>query len=156
MISINKTDKIICRRLQENFPMIKQPYKKLSVELNIPEKKLIERISELKQMGIIRKFNAFLNHKKACYLCNVLAGWKVPEKRIKQTADICVKFKQVSHCYKRLTRPGWKYNLYTMVHGHDKNECEKVVKSIALKSKINDFKLLYSKKEYKKTSVACF
>lgn len=65
-------------------------------------------------------------------------------------------FPQVSHCYQRSTFPGWPYNVFTMVHGETKQECEKVVMAIAEAVNINEYDLLYSSKELKKVSMKYF
>ena len=32
-------------------------------------------------------------------------------------------FRAVSHCYERPSYPEWPYNLFTMVHGKNEDEC---------------------------------
>lgn len=154
--SMSDLDRSICKKLQFDLPMAERPFRKLAEELNISESKVISRIRKFKKIGIIKKVRALLKHQKVGYRANIMVVWKVPEKKIAQTARICCKFKQISHCYERVTYPDWKYNLYTMIHGGSRNECEKVVKSIKAAAKIADYKLLPSGKEYKKVSAVYF
>ena len=62
----------------------------------------------------------------------------------------------VSHCYDRTTAPNWNYNLYTMIHAKSREECDQIVKNLSELTAINDFQVLYSKKEWKKTSMKYF
>ena len=67
-----------------------------------------------------------------------------------------VKNPAVSHCYDRNTAPNWNYNLYTMIHAKSREECEQIVKSLADSTGIDQYQMLYSKKEWKKTSMKYF
>ena len=62
----------------------------------------------------------------------------------------------VSHCYDRNTAPDWPYNLYTMVHGHSREECERIVEELGRECKVSEHTMLYSQKEWKKTSMRYF
>ena len=62
----------------------------------------------------------------------------------------------VSHCYDRTTAPGWPYNLYTMIHGHSRKECEQIADMLGKANGITNRMMLYSKKEWKKTSMKYF
>lgn len=154
--SMSKLDKRICKKLQHDLPLTKQPYLTLAKQLHISENRLMQTIRKFQQNGVIKKMRALLRHQKAGYNANVMAVWNVPEGEIDRVARTCCRFKQISHCYERITCPGWRYNLYTMVHGRSKYECESIVRSIVRAHNIKDYKLLYSGKEYKKTSAVYF
>ncbi len=82
--------------------------------------------------------------------------WRVPAKQVEKVGKIMATFKEVSHCYERLTYPGWPYNLFTMIHGRTKEECEEVARKISKATDTKDFKLLYSTREFKKVSMKYF
>ena len=65
-------------------------------------------------------------------------------------------FAAVSHCYLRPTYPDWPYNVFTMVHGRNVDECTAILESIAEKTGIREMKALYSTREYKKVRVSYF
>ena len=62
----------------------------------------------------------------------------------------------VSHCYDRTTAPDWPYNLYTMVHGHSREECEQIVAGLADETGVEERAMLYTKREWKKISMKYF
>jgi DNA-binding Lrp family transcriptional regulator len=82
--------------------------------------------------------------------------WRVPEERIDECGRIMAAFRGVSHCYQRPTYPDWPYNLFSMTHGRTKAECEAVLAAIAEETGLDDYSVLYSTKEYKKTRVSYF
>jgi hypothetical protein len=65
-------------------------------------------------------------------------------------------YRGVSHCYERPTYPDWPYNLFSMTHGRTKQECEDVLAAIAKEADLDEYIVLYSTKEYKKTRVSYF
>lgn len=146
---------IICR-LQEDMPVVSEPYKKMADELGISEQQLLNRVREFLQIGIMRRFGAILNHRNAGFKANAMVVWKVPEENIKKVTDIMVGFKEVSHCCRRPVYDNWFYNIFTMIHGQTKNICEDIVQKISELSHIDNYSILYSICEFKKTSMKYF
>ena len=63
---------------------------------------------------------------------------------------------RVSHCYDRNREADWQYNLYTMIHGYSRAECEDIATELAAATGIDDRRMLYTKREWKKTSMRYF
>ena len=146
----------IIRKIQEDLPLVPEPYKAIAEELGITEIELINKIEEFYNNGVIRRFGATLNHRKIGFKGNAMVVWKVPDERIKEVSEIMILFSEVSHCYERPTFPSWPYNIFTMVHGKSDQECEELVKKIASLTNLNDYNILFSTSELKKTSMKYF
>ncbi|MDF2504919.1 AsnC family transcriptional regulator [Clostridium sp.] len=146
----------IIRKIQEDIPIVQEPYKQIAKELGISEDELLDKIHRLCSNGIIRRFGAILNHRNAGFTSNAMVVWNIPMERIKEASKIMVKFSPVSHCYRRPIFPEWPYNIFTMIHGETKEQCEKIVEEISKASKISDYVILYSTCELKKTSMKYF
>jgi DNA-binding Lrp family transcriptional regulator len=97
-----------------------------------------------------------MNHRSAGYKANAMGVWAVPEDRIEEIGPQMAGFARVSHCYHRPTYPDWPYSIFTMVHGHQAAECEETIAAIRDETGIDDYTLLWSVKEYKKTRVRYF
>ena len=65
-------------------------------------------------------------------------------------------FARVSHCYRRPTYEDWPYSVFTMVHGMNARECEDTIAAIHAETGVDEYALLWSVKEYKKTRVRYF
>lgn len=154
--NLTAIDKQIVKALQGDFPLVAEPYKLLAQEIGISEELFLERVKLLSAEKKIRKMGAVLRHREAGFVANVLVAWEVPPDRLDKVATAMAKSPSVSHCYDRNTAPDWPYNLYTMVHGHSREECEGIVKSLGLENNITNHAMLYSKKEWKKTSMKYF
>jgi len=143
----------ILKDMVYDFPVSSRPYNIIAKEVGISEDELLEILNYMKQEGIIRRIAAILYHRKAFYTHNAMVVWRVDEKHIEKIGTIMASFPEVSHCYERDGGGYWSYNLYTMIHGKSLEACKKVVEQISAKTGIKKYKVLLSKREFKKTSL---
>ena len=153
---LSKLDKDVIRALQGDFPLVEEPYKLLAQQVGISEEEFLERVKTLSEEKCIRKMGAVLRHREVGFSSNVLCAWEVPEKDLEQIAMRMSAHPAVSHCYDRMTAPGWPYNLYTMIHGRSRQECERIADMLGKANGVANRTMLYSKKEWKKTSMKYF
>ena len=153
---LTELDKRIVRVLQGEFPLVAEPYKTLAEQVGVSEETFLERVKAMQETKKIRKMGAVLCHREVGFKANVLVAWEVPEDRLDEIARHMASSPSVTHCYDRNTAPGWPYNLYTMVHGHSREECEQVVRTLGEECHVSNHVMLYSKHEWKKTAMKYF
>jgi DNA-binding Lrp family transcriptional regulator len=153
---IDERDKSIIGLIQGDLPLEKKPFEKMAESLGMTEKEFLERVRALKREGIIRRFGATLRHQEAGFSSNAMVAWIVPDDRIEDVGRAMAAFKEVTHCYQRKPQKDWKYNLFTMVHGDDKEACFGIAERMSQATGMNKYILLFSEKEFKKTSMAYF
>ncbi len=154
---ISELDKRIINRLGKDLPLCSHPFRKIAQEIDIEEGTLLDKVGEYQAKGWMRRFSAGLNHnyfKTAS--TNAMGVWRVSGNRIQNVGRAMASFKEVSHCYERTTHPGWKYNLYTMIHASSKERCEGVAQRISQETGVREYKLLYTSQEFKKVSPVYF
>jgi DNA-binding Lrp family transcriptional regulator len=153
---IDERDKIIIGLIQGDLPLQKKPFAKMAESIGMSESEFLERIRALKASGVIRRFGATLRHQEAGFSSNAMVAWIVPDGRIEEVGKAMAEFREVTHCYQRRPQKDWKYNLFTMVHGDDKDACYQVAKRMSEATGMDEYILLFSEKEFKKTSMAYF
>ena len=159
---INKKDVLtetqigIIRALQEDMPVVAEPYAPLAKELGVDLEQLFQLMQEFIARGQMRRVSAVLHHRNAGFTANAMGVWAVPQERLEEVGPIMASFRAVSHCYQRPTYPDWPYSIFTMVHGKTAAECESFLEAIKEKTSVTDYKSLYSTEEYKKTRVRYF
>lgn len=153
---ISDIDKSIVRALQGNFPLVAEPYKQLAEQIGIPEELFLSRVKAMRAEKKIRKMGAVLRHREVGFTSNVLVAWEIEPEHLDEVARSMAESPSVSHCYDRNTAPGWPYNLYTMVHGKSREECEGIAAGLADRPGVLGRTMLYTKKEWKKTSMRYF
>ena len=153
---LTATEKAVVRALQGDFPLVPDPYQELADSIGISKDEFLATVEQLQATHKIRKMGAVLAHRHVGFKANVLVALQVPPERLDAVAASMAASPAVSHCYDRNTAPGWPYNLYTMVHGHSRAECEQIVQALADANAVQERQMLYTKKEWKKQSVRYF
>ena len=154
--TLSEIDKKIVQVLQEDFPLSEEPYKILAEKVGLDEEEFLNRVKNFVSENKIRKLGAVLQHRTAGFKSNALCAWNVPQEKLAEIAAIMSAHEAVSHCYDRNTAPNWNYNLYTMIHAKSRAECDAIISELSKLTGITDFQALYSKKEWKKTSMKYF
>lgn len=153
---IDDLDKKVIGLIQGDLPVELKPFASLAEEIGITEETFLERINSLKKRGILRRFGATLRHQKVGYGANAMVAWLVPDDRIEDVGKRLARFREVTHCYQRNPQGDWQYNLFSMVHGNSQDQCYEIAATMSKTVGIKDYTLLFSEKEFKKTSMEYF
>lgn len=153
---VTERDKQGIRVAQEDLPVVSEPFKLWASQLGWEEQELFDWLATMKERKFYRRFASILRHRNAGFADNAMAVWIVPEEKTEELGFKMAAFKAVTHCYRRPVFPSWPYNVFTMVHGRSKEDCELVVQAIQAETGLETYKMLYSTKEYKKERVRYF
>ncbi len=153
---LDDLDRKIIAIMQDEFPLVAEPYREFANKLGISEDELLDKLQQYRQLGKIRKMGAVLRHRKVGYAANALCAWIVPEGRIQEVGQLLSKNVFVSHCYSRSSHPDWPYNFYTMLHAHTRKQCRGIAQTLAEKSGLEEYTMLFSTREWKKISMQYF
>jgi DNA-binding Lrp family transcriptional regulator len=153
---LTELEKKITASIQEDMAVTDRPYIKIAQNLGISETDLLENLKDLCDRGVIRRFGATLRHQRTGFTANAMVAWKVDEDRIEEVGQKMASFRQVSHCYRRNPTDEWPYNLYTMVHDNDEQSCHATAREMSSATSVEDYTLLFSREELKKTSMVYF
>jgi len=124
--------------------------------VGVSQAELFAMAADLTERKMLRRFAAILRHQKAGYTVNGMGVWEVDPGKADEAGDIMAEFRNISHCYLRPTYPDWPYNVFSMIHGRSKEDCEAVAKAVQEKTGIKNYDMLYSTREFKKTRVEYF
>jgi DNA-binding Lrp family transcriptional regulator len=153
---LTEVEKKVIGLLQGDIPLDSRPFSVMAGKIGITEDQFLDRVKKLSQRGIIRRFGATLRHQEAGFSSNAMVAWAVPQDKIEKAGNRLAQFQEVTHCYLRMPKRDWPYNLYTMVHGADHAQCNRLVERMSRSTGISDFVVLFSEKEFKKTSMVYF
>lgn len=144
------------RALQRDIPITDRPFALLASEENLTEQRLLEDAHHFLKTGMMRRFAAVLRHRHAGYGANAMVCWRVNEEDIEQIGAIMAENPAVSHCYQRPTNDRWPYSLYTMIHARSDESIAKITSELCASSGLDDYAMLHTIKEYKKSRVVYF
>ncbi len=153
---LTKLEKTIIASIQEDIAVTARPYLEIANKLGVSEKALLETLQSLCERGIIRRYGATLRHQKTGFTANAMAAWQVDEDQVDRVGRKMASFREVSHCYRRNPTDRWPYNLYTMIHASDEDACRQTAQNMSAATSIENYTLLFSRRELKKTSMMYF
>lgn len=153
---LSTTDKLLINRTCKDIGEGMTPFREIASELGLSEEETLKRLNYYREIGLMRRFGAILHHRNAGFTANGMIVWNVPEKRINEVGNFLSNRSDVTHCYLRQRIPDWPYNLYTMLHDKDRKTVETSVNKLGNKLGISDFQILFSCREFKKTSMTYF
>jgi DNA-binding Lrp family transcriptional regulator len=153
-MKLDKTDKAILSLAQGDLPVSARPYDEWAAQLNIPVEELLRRINALKEQGVIRDIKAILRHSRVGVSANAMVVWAASRECINELGKKIASRKEVSHCYERV---GFEpYTLFSMIHGRSKEAVGKLIEELAAETGIKDYRVYWSLKEFKKSSMKFF
>ena len=97
---IDMLDKKILNEIQWIFPLIDRPYLEISKHHNISEDEIMQRISYMKELGLIRQINAIFDTRQLGYK-SALIAFAVKSDKLDYVASEVNKHPGVSHNYER-------------------------------------------------------
>jgi len=151
------TEKRILALVQGDLPDSAAPFADIAAKVGVDEAEVLSLLAELKENGAIRRFGATLRHQKAGYGFNAMVAWYVEsDADLDKVGRIMAKRPEISHCYARKNCLDWPYNLYTMVHGQNPEDCKRLAKELSEQSGVAQYEILQSRKEFKKSSMKYF
>jgi len=153
---VDEVDKKIIKALETDIPLTLNPYQQIAADLNIERAELLRRLQKLKERKILKRVSGILHHRDSGYQANGMFVCHFNKKEIDKAGQEISKLEAVSHCYQRQTYQNWPYNFYAMMHAKNKEELENKIKELVADYEIEDYQILYSIEELKKTSMKYF
>lgn len=153
---MNALDESIVRATQAGLPLVPAPYAAIAAEIGISEREVLARLQAMLDDGRIRRVGAVPNHFALGYRANAMTVWDVDDAAVDELGRRVGALPFVSHCYRRPRRlPLWRYNLFAMVHGHDRAETRRLIDRIGpiLGPALKAHEVLYSRRILKKTGM---
>jgi DNA-binding Lrp family transcriptional regulator len=129
--TLDELDRRIVLATQAGLPLDPRPYHWVASELGETPERIMERFTAMLADGRIRRIGVVPNHYRLGYVANGMSVWDVPDDLIRAVGKEVGELDIVSHCYHRPRQlPDWPYNLFAMVHGHDRAEVAGQIEAI--------------------------
>ncbi len=112
---------ILC--VQDGLPLVARPFAAVGVQIGLSEDEVLARLTRLIKIGDIRRLGVVVRHHELGYRANAMVVWNIPDARVTEVGRSIGQQTFVTLCYRRPRRPPrWPYNLFCMIHGHDRDE----------------------------------
>ena len=153
---IDELDRKIVSATQSGLPLQTAPYTEVAAACGCDTQTVMQRMRHMLDRGVIRRIGAIPNHYKLGLGGNGMSVWDVNDDRLLELGAQVGRLDFVSHCYERPRHlPLWPYNLFAMVHGHNRDEVKgklnQIVDLLGVDCKQHD--VLFSTRILKKTGL---
>jgi siroheme decarboxylase len=154
--NLSDFEKQVILALQRDLDITSRPFQELAEQVGASEEVFLAAVQDLVAKGYIRRFGATLRHQLSGYGANALVTWAVPPADLRRVGQALARHQAVTHCYHREPAPGWPYNLYSMLHGKNPGDIEKLAAALAEEVGVQTYEILFSDMELKKTTMRYF
>lgn len=120
-MTLELLDQQLIAAIQDGLELTSKPFASIAAQLGIAEQKVLNRLQQLQDDGTIKRLGVVVRHRKLGFKANAMVVWDIPDNRVVEVARRIASFDCVTLCYQRPRRlPDWSYNLFSMIHGKDR------------------------------------
>ncbi len=124
--------------LQDNFPIVQEPWLEISSRLNVSEGEVISRLKRLVEAGAIVKIGPVFDASRIGLKAATLVAMKVPKNKVNEVARVINEYDNVSHNYERED----EYNVWFTLAESCNSELAMILDEIKQKTDIKDRDIL--------------
>jgi DNA-binding Lrp family transcriptional regulator len=137
-ISLDETDRIILQILQDDFPIVQEPWLEISSRVNISEGEVISRLKRLIEAGAILKIGPIFDASRIGLKAATLVAMRVPKNKVDDVARIINEYSNVSHNYERED----EYNVWFTLAASSNSELAMILDELKQKTGVKDHDVL--------------
>jgi len=151
-MKVSARDMKLIQLVQYGLPLCSHPYKEIGKHIDMDEQEVIDRLKKMQESGVIKRMGVVVRHRKLGYRANAMVVWNIPDDQVKETGKKISQFEFVTLCYRRPRQlPQWPYNLFSMIHGSDRDAVTENIHELARQCGLQDvnYEILFSKRCFK-------
>ena len=114
-------DERLAALVEEGLPLMPHPYEAWAQALGWPGDRVRQTLNRWRQQGTLRRFGVVVRHHDLGICANAMTVIDVPDDLVDTLGARLAAQAGITLCYRRERHRDWAYNLYFMVHGHDRS-----------------------------------
>lgn len=152
-MTLDLLDQKLIAIIQDGLELSSQPFKRIAEQIGVSEQQVINRLQQLKEDGTIKRLGVVVRHRELGFKANAMVVWDIPDDQVEEVARKIASFNCVTLCYQRPRRPQqqWTFNLFSMIHGKDRESVLQRLDDIADALELQDvnYQPLFSTRRFK-------
>ncbi len=122
-VMLTAPERALAAALEDGLPLIAEPYADVARRAGMSEQDVTATLSRWLEDGLANRLGVIVRHRPLGFRANAMVVWDVPDGEVRAAGDRMARQPAVSLCYRRERQlPAWRYNLYCMLHGRDREE----------------------------------
>jgi len=150
--TLHPSEYVLVSALQEGLPLTSAPYAELALRAGMTEAAVIATLGRWLDRRVISRLGIIVRHHELGYTANAMVAWDVPDPEVRAAGRRAAAAPCVTLCYQRLRAlPNWRYNLYCMIHGTDRNQVLSEIAALRANCDLMQypFEVLFSRQRFK-------
>lgn len=151
--AVRPDERALLAALSDGLALEPRPFRALARGLGTSENDILKSLDRLIADGIVARFGLVVRHRALGFTANAMAVFDVPDWDIENIGARFAREPGITLCYERPRRPGWPFNLFTMVHGRDRSLVARQIGRIADRVGAGDLHraIIFSRRCFKQT-----
>lgn len=146
------SETVLIGAVQQGLPLVPRPFAEIGASIGLSENEVIAGLAHLVDQGVIKRMGVVVRHHELGYRSNAMVVWDIPDDQVTALGHCIGRFDFVTLCYRRPRRlPAWRYNLFSMIHGQDRDEVLSLVAQLKEQCGLQGIahEVLFSRRRFK-------
>ena len=143
---------------EHGLPLTERPYDLWAEQLGQSVDAVLAQLQRWLTQRTLARFGVVVRHHELGYTANAMTVFDVPDSAVDACGEALAQVPGVTLAYQRARAPGWRYNLYCMVHGRDRQAVRATVAQATAQAGLasRPQALLFSLRRFKQTGARRF
>lgn len=144
--------------VEDGLPLVAAPYAEWANRLGCREAQVRQTLQRWLAQGTLRRFGVVVRHHELGFDQNAMTVFDVPDTEVDACGAALARQPGVTLCYRRARAEGWRYNLYCMVHGRERDAVRGCIADAARAAGLQQrpHEILFSRRRFKQQGASYF
>ncbi|MEK8050261.1 Lrp/AsnC family transcriptional regulator [Ideonella sp. DXS22W] len=158
LAAVSDGDRALAALVEEGLPLLPCPYDAWAQALGRTPEAVLATLAGWLARGTLRRFGAVVRHHELGFGANAMTVFDVPDECVDACGEALAQQAGVTLAYRRERAPGWRYNLFCMVHGRDREAVRQVLARVVPACGLAAWPqaVLFSRRRFKQTGARRF
>ncbi len=125
--AVDDAERPLAALVEDGLPLLPQPYDAWAQALGCSPEAVLATLARWLAQGSLRRFGTVVRHHELGFGANAMAVFDVPDAQVDACGQALARQPGITLAYCRERAPGWRYNLFCMVHGRDRATVQQVL-----------------------------
>lgn len=138
--------------LENGLPLQPYPWRAFAQLYSLHEEQVLAQVQQWAREGLFRRSGLIIHHRRLGIKANLMLVIDVDDAHANSLGQKLAQAPGITLCYQRQRRrPDWPYNLFCMIHGHDRKAVEHHAKNILARYGLSQrpHQFLFSRRAFK-------
>jgi DNA-binding Lrp family transcriptional regulator len=144
--------------LEAGLPLVPEPFDPWAITLDCATDDVLYRLQAWLDAGTLRRIGLIVRHHEVGFTANAMTVFDIPDPEVDTVGQRLAAQPGITLCYRRERAPGWRYNLYCMVHGRSRGETLQLLHAAITAADLDGWprEVLFSRLRFKQTGARYF